>query len=949
MYRDDVQAPIRVRLLGTVDIEVGGQPLAVDTRKAVALLAYVAVTGLPVSRDGLAALLWPEAVGKDARGALRRTLSVLNAGLGGAGLRIDRHAVQVDADSVEVDVQRFARAVATARSHGHGADAWCASCLGVLEDAAALDRGDFMAGFALRDSEEFDAWQLAETEAHRRELAGVLERLARGHAAGRDWAAAITSARRWLALDPLHEPAHQVLIVLYARAGETGAAIRQYRDAVATLDRELGVAPLAEMTALYESIRDGTLVADAAPAPRVVEAPLRHDGAATMPFVGRDAELASLLDALAASERDGRLVIVEGAPGVGKTRLAEELAVRATAAQSTVVAAAAYPGEAGIPYGALVSLVRAGLSLPGSAERLATVPGAACSEISRLVPGLLPPSAAPPPLPEGPGDHARLLEGVCTVLAALAAGDAPGILFLDDAQWADASTHEVLAYLSRRLAGRPVLVLLAARREDLDESGRVALAALERIRDAAVIRLAGLDAAAVAVLVAATGVAVDPAVLAAESDGLPLFVVEALNNPSAPGALPGGVRALLDERLDRLGEMATQVLSAIAVLGRPADIATARGTSGRTEEETVTAMEELLRRGVVREVQGAAGDGPTCDLAHAAFRETVLDRTSLGRRRLLHRRAAETLRALAGRSPDLGRLARIAEHERAAGRDAEAAVAFREAGDLARSIYANAEAVEHLRTAVALGHADAAGIHEEIGELLTRSGAYQAAVASLERAAALADATRLPAIERRLALAQQRRGDHDAAASHLAAALETTAPSDPMRARLLAEQAVVAFGAGNPVFAADRAKAALAMVSPDDVATAHAERILGLVAATDGSPDAEAPLHRSLAAAERAADPGLVIAARNALSLVAAASGDVEAAVDHARLALGEAHRTGDLHLEAAVESNLGDTLHAAGREAESREHQLRAVALFSEVGGRPGDLQPEIWKLSAW
>ena len=233
--------------------------------------------------------------------------------------------------------------------------------------------------------------------------------------------------------------------------------------------------------------------------------------------------------------------------------------------------------------------------------------------------------------------------------------------------------------------------------------------------------------------------------------------------------------------------------------------------------------------------------------------------------------------------------------------------------------------------------------------MLTRSGAYEGAIASLERAAALADATRLPAIERRLALAQQRRGDHDAAASHLAAALEATAPSDPTRARLLAEQAVVAFGAGNPAFAADRAKAALAIVSADDVAAAHAERILGLVAAADGSPDADAPLRRSLAAAERAADPGLVIAARNALSLVAAASGDVEAAVGHARLALGEAHRTGDLHLEAAVESNLGDTLHAAGREAESREHQLRAVALFSEVGGRPGDLQPEIWKLSAW
>ena len=247
--------PIRICLLGPVTVEVGRSPLAVDTRKAVALLAYLAVTRRPASREAVAALLWPEADGPGARGALRRTLSVLRAGLGDRGLVIDRSAVGLDPSALEVDVWRFEEALAVARGHEHPGGVLCPVCRDALREAVALGRGEFMAGFALRDSDAFDEWQLAEGASYRRELAAVLERLARGEASARAWALAAPAARRWLELDSLHEPAHRLLMEVLARSGEPAAALTQYRDCVRILDRELGVAPLSETTGLAEEIR----------------------------------------------------------------------------------------------------------------------------------------------------------------------------------------------------------------------------------------------------------------------------------------------------------------------------------------------------------------------------------------------------------------------------------------------------------------------------------------------------------------------------------------------------------------------------------------------------------------------------------------------------------------------------------------------------------------------
>jgi DNA-binding SARP family transcriptional activator len=254
---------LRIALLGTPRVEVAGSPLVVDTRKAIALLAYLAVASRPIARDLLADLLWPEADPVGGRGALRRTLSVLRSGLGGRWLQADRRQVALAADDVSIDVADFRVGVMDA-PHAHAGGAACPSCRVRLSSAVELYRGDFLEGFALRDSPAFDAWQLLESEALRGELAAALRRLAPFEAAEGRRAAAIAAGRRLLTLDPLDEASHRLLIRLHAGAGDRAAAARQYRECVRLLEAELGVSPAAETTSLYESLMTAPVPAPAA-------------------------------------------------------------------------------------------------------------------------------------------------------------------------------------------------------------------------------------------------------------------------------------------------------------------------------------------------------------------------------------------------------------------------------------------------------------------------------------------------------------------------------------------------------------------------------------------------------------------------------------------------------------------------------------------------------------
>ncbi|MDQ3568620.1 MAG: SARP family transcriptional regulator, partial [Actinomycetota bacterium] len=233
----------RLLFLGSPRIEIDGATLEVDTRKAVALLAYLALTRRPHARDSLVGLLWPDHGQKRARAALRRTLSSLARAREAGWLEIQGDTVNLRSDETWVDVDRFRELLAECASHGHPESEACPSCLSPLTEAVSLYRDDFLAGFGLRDSFAFDDWQYFQAEELRRELAGALEKLARGHGAAGEWEAAIAHARRRLLLDPLHEPAHRALMQLYALSGERASALRQYRECVRVLEKDLGVAP----------------------------------------------------------------------------------------------------------------------------------------------------------------------------------------------------------------------------------------------------------------------------------------------------------------------------------------------------------------------------------------------------------------------------------------------------------------------------------------------------------------------------------------------------------------------------------------------------------------------------------------------------------------------------------------------------------------------------------
>jgi DNA-binding SARP family transcriptional activator len=229
-------------LLGAPRAEIGGQVVRTDTRKATALLALLAVSDKPQRRATLAAFLWPDADEQKARGALRRTLSVLRTALSDRWLDVDGETVTLDMTGLQVDVRDFRRTLREGR----------------LANAVSLYRGDFLEGFSLRDSAAFDDWQANEADALRGEYGEALAKLAEAAMAAGDDAAAIAHLKRRLVLDPLHEPAHRELMRLFAKTGDRSAALLQYHECVRLLDGELGVAPAAETRALRDAIEAGT-------------------------------------------------------------------------------------------------------------------------------------------------------------------------------------------------------------------------------------------------------------------------------------------------------------------------------------------------------------------------------------------------------------------------------------------------------------------------------------------------------------------------------------------------------------------------------------------------------------------------------------------------------------------------------------------------------------------
>ena len=525
----------------------------------------------------------------------------------------------------------------------------------------------------------------------------------------------------------------------------------------------------------------------------------------------------------------------------------------------------------------------------------------------------------------------------------------------------------------RRLADWPLLLVLSWQPEQASRLRvlRTALGEAETQGMGQTVEPGLLGPEAIGTLLGLDGMPrVDVSRLLAETHGLPMLVreyVEALRaaeedagtgdtGAGEPGAWwpPASVRDLLRTRLQAVSEAARQMLTAAAVLGSDNDAELLRAVSGRGEDEIVEAIDEALARSLLTEIPPPSPQqAPSYGFPYEVLRRTAYESATLARRRLLHGRAADALTRRYERDPATTRAATVASHLQLAGRDEEAAQWWWRAAEVARELYAHAEAHAHLTKALALGYPQLPG-RMALGEALVALGRYREALAEFETAAALAadgDRATQAAIEHKLADVHHRLGDWDLADAHLAVVTELVEGTEPGRlARALADRAVVAYRRGAVGQAADLGRAALASAraAADPGATAQALNVLGMLAARSGdTAAAEGYLRDSLAVA-RPLEPGAAVAALNNLARLLAETDRGPEALTAAAEALELGRELGDQHRMAALHTNLADLLHADGQRDAAMTHLKEAARRFAavDVGDAP---RPEIWTLVEW
>jgi DNA-binding SARP family transcriptional activator len=895
---------LRIRLLGELDLRHGDVPVPpLGSARAESLLAHLLLHREAAQpRQRLAFLLWPDSSESQARTNLRHLLHVLRRALPDADrfLEVTPRTLRWREDAPSwVDVAAFEAATARAERAAEPGEE-----LAALREAAELYRGDLL-------ESGYDEWLLEERDRLRRGWLAALERLVELLEAGGEHAQAIGYAERVLRADPLREATYRVLMRLHDVRGDRARALRVYHACAATLERELRVAPSAATRRAYAALlpRGGP-----APGPGPPGGPAGPLG--RPPLVGRAAQRARLTELWRAAQAGAgaRLVLVTGEPGVGKSRLVEEFRSWCAAAGAATAEARSYPAEGALAYGPVVSWLRSG-ALAGHLSRLDP---ARRGELARLLPELRPDGAGPPPAAPSDPERRRLLFEALAGAVLTPAG--PLLLVADDLHWADRETLQFLHYLLRARPQAPLLVVATARREELDRDHPVhdlliGLRALDRVAEVEVGRLSGQETAALAERLARLPLGeAEAARLFAETEGNPLFVVEALRagwrGQDAPAPIPPRVQAVIESRLAQLSGPARDLVGVAATVGREftTDVLAQAGEAG--DDELVAALDELWRRRLVRD------QGPDAyDFTHDRIREVAYQGLSPARRRRAHRRVALALERLHAGDPAPVAAQVAAHHERAG--DAEAAVAwYEQAAAAAQRLPAYAEAVRLLERALAVLEAQAPARRERELAVLTRLqgplgvvvGYGSARLAEVQvRGLALADELGVepaPPLLRSLAMASLARGDVEGA-------------------RRLGER----LRAGGPPAAGDDGQRAV-----------QGHYVLGIVAFWHGEFEAarhhlEAVLDHARAQGRPGRDPGTTeVLAASRLGNTLGFLGRPEAAARARDRALDLATRTGHPH------SRVGALMFAAMLALELRD-PASVRAYTAELAARPGDL----------
>ncbi|MDE3074367.1 MAG: AAA family ATPase [Chloroflexota bacterium] len=724
-------ARLRLALLGSPQAHHGGEELRFQTRKALALLAYLAAEPGGHSREKLVSLFWPDADTEHGRTTLRTTLWFLRAALRPPAeeehvlSRRDLLAFRFEAEH-QLDLQQLADAAELAKTPHNVTPV---HLLPRLQDAAQLYRGDFLEGFNLADAPDFDDWVAVQREAWHRRIGQVLDSLSRWQCDCGQVAEALESAGRWVALDPLNETAHRRMMELHLAAGDRAGALRAYDACRTLLGTQLGVEPESATEELAERARSlqGNRHLPASPEPPP-EAPL----------VGRAEEFAALASAFRlVAAGSTRVSVIAGEGGIGKSRLASELVRWAAGQGADALWGQAFETAAGLPFQPVIEALRRRLGLePDAPKRL---PAYWLRQLARLLPELDEAAA----VAVQPDDtKAPVFESVVRLLRLLPAAR-PLVILVDDLQWCDEASRDLLRYVVRDLAGSrfPALFLLCVRAEDLGSQPELERYLQGLQRDAPVQRLQlGLlgREATFQLLQSFEGVPLEQhgERLFQETGGHPLFLMETLRFWREHGfpaegrrLLAPGVREAIWHRLALLGRDAGELAAAASVFGGHVSFEQLSAVAGLPETASLRALDELVRRRVLE-----ASDGGYV-FTHTNIRLVAYEEAGEARRRMLHRRTLEALELAGAPAGEL------IPHASALGRTQLVYALSVRAGDDALALSAGADAARHYQRALALE----AQPRDEVRLLLSLGDAYR--LCDQMRAAAAAFRRMLEAAE----------------------------------------------------------------------------------------------------------------------------------------------------------------------------------------------------------